>query len=58
MKQFLTSVARSVPVLLERSTFQINLQGWPAATAIAAVGATIVATVMILSGSQVNPDEE
>ena len=52
MKQMLVSIARTVPTLLEHSTFHVSLQGWPAATAIAVVGATIVATVIVLSGNQ------
>ncbi len=50
MKQVLASIVRTVPGLLEHSTFQICLQGWPAAAAIFFVGATIVATTMVLRG--------
>ncbi len=58
MKQMLVSIARTVPALLERSTFQVSLQGWPAATAVAVVGVTIVATVIVLSGNQSVRDTE
>ncbi len=52
MRQFITSVARVVPVVLEHSALQVSLQGWPAAAAVAFVGATIVASVIVLSGSR------
>ena len=58
MKQMLVSIARAVPALLEHSVFQVSLQGWPAATAVAVVGATIVAAAIVLSGSQSVRDAE
>lgn len=58
MKQVLVNIARTVPALLERSAFQISLQGWPAAAAVAVVGATIVATAIVLNGKQVAPEME
>lgn len=58
MKQALASIARTVPGLLEHSTFQICLQGWPAAAAVFFVGATIVATTMVLrSDGHAEPEE-
>lgn len=52
MKEMLVSIVRTVPALLERSAFQVSLQGWPAATAVAVIGATVVATAIVLSGKQ------
>ena len=58
MKQVLASIARTVPGLLEHSTLQICLQGWPAAVAVFFVGATIVATAMVLRGNgNAEPEE-
>lgn len=57
MKQLLTGIARVLPTLLEHSALQVSLQGWPAAAAVAFAGATIVATVIVLAGSQgANPE--
>ncbi len=50
MKQVLVSIARTIPGLLEHSAFHVSLAGWPAAAAVLVVGATIVATTMILAG--------
>ena len=52
MKQFLTGIAKVLPTLLEHSTLQVSLQGWPAAAAVAFAGATLVAAIIVLSGSQ------
>ena len=52
MKHLLTGIVRTVPALLERSSFQVCLNGWPAIVAIAVIGATIVVTVSIVSGNQ------
>ena len=51
MKSLFHGIVRVLPVVLERSAFQIVLHGWPAAAAIGFVGATIVATVVVLSGN-------
>lgn len=58
MKEMLVSIARTVPTVLERSAFQVSLQGWPAATAVAVVGATVVATAIILRGNQTTQQAE
>lgn len=58
MKEMLVSIVRTVPALLERSTFQVSLQGWPAATAVAVIGVTVVATAIVLSGKQGVPETE
>ena len=58
MKQILISIARSVPKMLEHSTFQVSLQGWPAATAVAVIGVTIVATVIVLGGNHGDRETE
>ena len=52
MKHLLTGIVRTVPALLEQSSFQVCLNGWPAVAAIAVIGATIMATVSIVSGNQ------
>ena len=58
MKQVLVGVARTLPGLLEHSAFHVSLAGWPAAAAVLVVGATIVATTMILAGSKASPEPE
>ena len=58
MKQVIISVARTIPALLEHSSFHVSLAGWPAAVAVLAVGATIVAATALLRGAQsVEPAE-
>ncbi len=49
MKHVLISIAQTVPELLRHSALHITLAGWPAAAAVAAVGATIVLTAVILT---------
>ncbi len=42
------NLARAIPVLAERTTLSVSLQGWPAAAAVFAVGATAVALAALL----------
>lgn len=56
MKQVLVSIARTIPGLLEHSAFHVTLAGWPAAAAVFAVGATIVATAIVLTGNGTNSE--
>ena len=51
MKQVLISIARAVPEMLKHTTVHISLAGWPAAAAIGAIGATVVATAIVLTST-------
>lgn len=53
MKKTLIKVAEAVvPELVRHSSIHISLAGWPAAVAVIAVGAAVVASVMILAQGQ------
>ncbi len=52
MRQVLLSLARVAPEVLRHSSFRVILSGWPAATAVIAVGATAVAVAVILRDSR------
>lgn len=52
MREMLLSLTRVAPEVLRRSSFRVVLHGWPAAAAVIAVGATVVAVTALLRDSR------
>ncbi len=52
MKNALTAIASRIPALIEHTTLDVSLSGWPATTAIGLLGGTVITlAAMALSHS-------